>query len=225
MGATTDWNLNGTELLRIRTPIRLSLDSTDGHVDHLDEARARLATIDFTATSPVETPTAERRMDIQMSEEHEKLMDEMRNGRVPMGATVFEPSPEILAPSAPAPLQVRFQEPDVPAQAPPTSAIAPRAPEVPVPVEAPPPPAPQTSNISSLMKDLLGQQNAESDSDSDNPPKPAVSQKKSAYDEMMSQMRGTFSVDDDDEPKFTAKPKQSAMFGNDDEDDDFFNFS
>uniref|UniRef100_A0A8R1E0C8 Uncharacterized protein n=1 Tax=Caenorhabditis japonica TaxID=281687 RepID=A0A8R1E0C8_CAEJA len=228
------------EPFRQHKSLRLNFGTdTDAQIDYLDEANARLATIDFTHSSPVVTPTKERRMEMQMMDQYEKMVAEMRSGVLPMGGSISEVSQTI-------PHVVKFQEPvtvieDTPILAPTSQ-------------PSPPPPPPTTittpktaqnvPNVQNSVKSLFKSAQDSDSEDSDNKfvGKPTVtapvstSKPATAPDisNFLSSITGNSKFDDDDSDdamQFARRPAQnqktaapkSAMFANDSDSDDFFN--
>ncbi|EGT51345.1 hypothetical protein CAEBREN_20319 [Caenorhabditis brenneri] len=200
-------------------------------VDHLDQAIADLSRIDLTETMPVDTPTTERKVDLEMREAFEKQLAERRaEPEVRFQEPVVAQVPVVQAPVVQAPV---VQAPVVPAPVVPAPVA--QAPAVPAPVvEAPPPVAPPPSNtntISNLLSQITGKSGKISSDEDDSPRFQGFPSTKPAssgldYSKLLGGMNSNinFSDDEDDDVQIPTRPiasktaKKSAMFGDDDDD-------
>ncbi|KAF1755009.1 hypothetical protein GCK72_021576 [Caenorhabditis remanei] len=147
--------------------VSLHFHPSDHHqTDHLEQARLHLSRLDLTETTPIDTPTEERKIDIQMTENHEKLLNEMRaESSSAVGVASVAPPTQ-----APPPRVVQWELPQqqvAQVQAPPPPVV-----QAPPPQVAPPPPVvqappPVTGGVSDLFK------NMDLDTDSDDTPRQA----------------------------------------------------
>ncbi|CAC51066.1 Verprolin [Caenorhabditis elegans] len=202
--------------------LNLTENAAEPQIDHLEQARAHLSRINLTETSPIATPTEERKIDISMTENHEKLLAEMRAQAPPTTHVTFQEAPPTQTVVPPV-----LQEAP-PVIAPPTEPVAP-----PTSTQAPPiaAQAPPTSSVSNLLAQLAG--GSDSD-DSPRIPAPAATQNLD-YSKFLSNLGvgGGMSSDEDDNafsrPSYqksrpaVGKSMAAAMMADEDSDvDDFF---
>ncbi|CAI5451484.1 unnamed protein product [Caenorhabditis angaria] len=204
--------------------------AVEKNVDRMDEIRQRLREVRVARrSSPVFTPTDEKKFELEMIEEREKMIEEIRTQQPVRRSSVrFEVNSRIEERSE-TPKEEKEEEKPL-AQFVFENKKQPETPKQAEKPASPPPAGPSTTSYTQMMS-LLSQQNADSSSDSDDP---VPIRKESAAKPSMGLLSqylnkpGSDSSSEDEKPlpkpSLTApKPSTSKMYADDDSEDDFFN--